>query len=67
MTEDVVVTMEHLRKANYCARGVRTFFDRYGLDYVDFLKNGIRPELLLQVSDNDWMAQQAVEIARGER
>lgn len=63
---DILVTMAHIRQAGYCARGARDFFTRYNLDYVDFLKNGIRPERLLEVSNNDWMVQKVVEIARGQ-
>ena len=65
MSEPVVVTMEHCRTLRYCARGVRALFARYGLDYADFLQNGIQAEKLLDATGNDGMAQAAVEVARG--
>lgn len=65
MTTDVNVRMEDLRKLRYCSRGVRAFFSRHGLDYSDFLKNGISGRLLLESSGNDAMAKRAVEVAHG--
>ena len=67
MTEDVIVKMEDCRQLRYCARGVRELFARYGLDYSDFLQNGISAEKLLEASGNDAMALAAVEVARGRK
>jgi len=38
---------------------------RYGIDYLDFVKNGIDGEYLLKITNNDWMVQKVMEIARG--
>lgn len=65
--EKVIVRIEHLRELRYCARGVRAFFARHGLDYVEFLKRGIDAETLLHASNNDAMALAAVEVARGRQ
>lgn len=67
MTKDVIVKMEHMRSLRYCSRGVREFFARYGLDYSDFLQNGISGEKLLSASDNDAMAAAVVEVAHGRQ
>lgn len=63
---DVIVKMEHLRQLKYCAKGIRKFFNRYELDYNDFLKNGIPGKQLLSACNNDAMAKAGVEVARGE-
>lgn len=62
---DVTLTMAHFRHLKYCSRGVREFFSKYGLDYSDFLRNGISAEKLLRVSNNDAMVAKAVEVANG--
>lgn len=67
MTDQVIVRMEHCRHLRYCARGVRELFARYGLDYSDFLNNGIDSEKLLVATGNDGMALAAVEVARGRQ
>lgn len=65
MTTHIIVRMEHCRKLRYCARGVRELFARYGLDYINFLNNGIDSDKLLEATGNDGMALAAVEVARG--
>lgn len=67
MTDSVTVRMEHCRELRYCARGVRELFARYGLDYTDFLVNGVDSGRLLEATGNDAMAQAAVEVARGRK
>lgn len=67
MTTPVIVRMEHCRELRYCARGVRELFARYGLDYTDFLNNGIDSDKLLEATDNDGMALAAVGVARGRK
>ena len=64
---DVIVKVAHTRRLRYCARGVRQGFARYGLDYEDFLKNGIPASVLLEATNGDWMAAAVVEVARGEQ
>ena len=70
--QEVKITMAHLRtvrgftrKPGFCSRGVRRWFKHYGLDYSDFLKNGIDEEVLLKT--NDPMAVAAVEQAHGKQ
>lgn len=59
---DVIVRMEHMRKAQFCSSGVRAFFKRHDLDWSDFLKNGIPAEKL--AATGDAMALQVIEVAR---
>jgi hypothetical protein len=65
--EGVVVRIEHCRQLRYCARGIRILFERYELDYPDFLQNGIDAQKLLTATGNDGMVQAAVEVARGQQ
>lgn len=58
------VRIKHIRQANYCASGTRAWFERYGLDYTDFLKNGIDAERILAVGDHFGLV--VVERARAE-
>ncbi|QIM63937.1 hypothetical protein A1D29_10670 [Pasteurellaceae bacterium Orientalotternb1] len=37
----MIITMEDMRRVDYCASGVEAFFKREGLDFDDFLQNGI--------------------------
>lgn len=61
MTE-VTVTMKHVRQACMCSRGARTFFQRYGLDWQTFLKQGLPASVI--AATGDAMALQVVEVAR---
>lgn len=66
MTDDeLIITMNDIRAAKMCARGTRAFFQRHGLDWTDFLKNGIPAEKLAATGDP--MALQVVEVARERR
>lgn len=63
MTDDeLIITMRDIRAAKMCSRGARTFFKRHGLDWTDFLKNGIPAWKL--AATGDAMALQVVEAAR---
>lgn len=64
MTEEpVIVTMKDIRAAKMCSRGTRAFFERHGLDFNDFLSNGIPAEKLEATGDH--MAHRVCEVARG--
>ncbi len=41
------ITMEDMRAVDFCAAGVEAFFNREGLDYALFLREGILAEELL--------------------
>lgn len=53
--------MVHCRRLGYCARGVRAFYARAGLDYSAFLQDGTPARELLATGDS--MAMAAVEEA----
>lgn len=58
------VMPQHLRfmKPRYCVTGSRAFFERYGLDWKEFIKEGIDENELLNTGDP--MAIALVEEAR---
>lgn len=58
-----IVTVDHLRECGYCANGTRDFFERHGLDFKDFVKNGIDAQKLLDTQDI--LAIKLVEVANG--
>jgi hypothetical protein len=62
----VIVKMKHCRTLRYCAKGVRSLFQRYSLDYNQFLKHGIPADELLEATNNDGMVKAVVEVANGE-
>lgn len=64
MTQEVTVTMRHVRAAKICALGSRTFFERHDLNWKDFVKNGISSERLEAIGDP--IALKAVAAARAE-
>lgn len=49
--DDVIITIDDIRKAGHCARGAKNWFDQYGLDFRDFLKNGITATQMLDTGD----------------
>lgn len=58
------VLHRHCRALGYCNRGLRAWFAREGLDWADFLKNGI-PADTLRKFDNA-MADRAIALAEWE-
>lgn len=59
-----IVLHRHCRELEYCNRGLRAWFASAGLDWADFLKNGIPADTLRQF-DNA-MADRAIALAEGE-
>jgi hypothetical protein len=59
------IYMSDIRNAKMCARGTRAFFMLHGLDFQDFIKNGIDAEIIL--STQDAMAIQVVELKYGRK
>lgn len=45
------VTMSHLQRCGFCARGARRWFEGQNLDFRDFLKRGIDAETLRATGD----------------
>lgn len=59
-----IVLHRHCRDLGYCNRGLRAWFAHVGLDWADFLKQGIAADTLRQF-DNA-MAERAIAHAEGE-
>lgn len=51
----------HLREIGYCNRGSREWFARQGLNWADFVENGVEAEKLRATGDA--MAEKLVEHA----
>lgn len=58
----MIVTHKHMRCMKFCNQGARPFFERHGLDWYDFVQNGIDESIL--IATGDAMALQVVEYAR---
>ena len=56
------VTMRHIRAQRLCSRGARAFFLRHGLDWSEFLRNGIAADKMEATGD-----AMAVGLARKAR
>ncbi len=61
----VKVTMLHVRQAGMCSRGARAFFERHGLDWTKFLKEGLDAEII--EATEDAMAIKVAEVAKNGR
>lgn len=59
---DPTVTMKHIRAARLCAGGTRRWFKSHGLDWSDFLANGIPASILGQWGDP--LAERAIDEAK---
>ena len=62
---EIRATMKHIRACRMCSRGARAWFDRHGLDWTEFLKQGVPVEALEQTGDA--MAIQVAAAARAEQ
>jgi len=61
----VKVYMKDIRSLKMCSSGTRAFFERHGLDWSLFLKEGLPAEQFEAIPD--LMSQQVAEVARGRR
>lgn len=60
------VTINDVRKAGHCVRGAKDWFDRHGLDFRSFLRDGIDEAEFLAAGDA--LSRRIVDMkrARGE-
>lgn len=56
------IYMRDVRSCFLCSAGTREFFNKHGLDFSDFLKNGITEEQLIKT--NDLQAKKVVDYVR---
>jgi hypothetical protein len=61
----MIVTHRDLKALRYCNNGTRAFFTRHGLDWSEFVRNGLPAEKFTET--NDAMAIRLVEFARERR
>lgn len=55
----MLITITDIRLAGHCVAGSRDWFAAYGLDFRDFIRNGIDAEVLLATGDA--LAEQVIE------
>lgn len=60
--DDFLITLKDVRRAHHCSAGARTWFKHHGLDWSDFLKNGIPASKMLET--NDALAKRLVEFVK---
>lgn len=51
LTEDFIIRMHDIRAAKMCSSGARHWFQTRGLDWMDFLNNGVLASKLLETED----------------
>jgi hypothetical protein len=59
----LIIRVEHMRAAGYCAKGAREFAQRHGFDWIAFVKEGVPAEQLIATGD----AMAAEVVAHAER
>lgn len=61
--EGIRIYPKHIRAAGMCMLpGAKTWFERYGLDWKDFIRNGVAIEDVIATGDE--LGMQVVRIAR---
>jgi len=58
----MIIRISDIRQSGYCVSGARDWFNRHGLDFKDFLKNGIESKTLLE--EGDELARKVVTEAQ---
>lgn len=60
----MTVTVRDIRRLGWCMSGARAWFLQHGLDWRDFVRNGIAEEELLKVGDH-YAVTIVEEVRRG--
>ena len=60
----IIVRVHHIRGAKLCGNGTRAWFKHHGIDYNEFLANGLPIEQVEAL--NDGFAEQVCAVAREE-
>lgn len=47
----MIITINHVKQSMMCTKGARAFCSRHGLDWGNFLKNGIDEIKLIELDD----------------
>lgn len=59
---DVIVRIEHVRACGFCSRGTRQWFARHGLDWSEFVAQGL-PASVFEAT-GDGLGLKVVQKAR---
>lgn len=59
------ITMNDVIKAGHCARGARRWFENHGMDFRDFLKNGIDEKQFVEQGDH--LARDVVDKTKARK
>lgn len=65
MSDEPVITITDVRRAGHCVSGARAWFERHGLDFRAFLRDGIPAADMLATGDGQGI--QVVERTRARR
>ena len=63
MTDDPLITSRALIQAGMCFSGQKAWFEQRGLDFKDFVKNGLPCSAVESLGDA--LANKAIAIAKG--
>lgn len=70
--DDFTVTVQHIYsvpnfngRTGFCGRGTRAWFARHGIDWLNFVREGVPASVL--IATGDAMALRVVEHARGQK
>lgn len=61
------VSVQDLRRARICFKGARPWFHQHGIDWQDFLRDGVEAEVLAATGDALALRVIAEAEARGQR
>lgn len=61
----MIIRMRDIRAARMCSKGARGWFERHGLDWSDFIKNGVEAQKVLDTGCP--MGRKVVEAASERR
>lgn len=62
---DPIITLRDIHAVHQCRKGAQRFFERYGLDWHDFRRNGIKASQL--EATGDALVKKVVEAVRGQQ
>lgn len=54
-----IITVTDIRKQGYCVQGIKTWFSAHGLNFSEFLQQGVESDRLLATGDE--LARKVVE------
>lgn len=60
------VSMQDIRAAGFCSKGARDLASRLGLDWNEFITNGLPPEVFAEHEDN-YHVKKLLEVYNGRQ